>query len=255
MRALVINTARATERMAFQSRQLDALGVPWERVEAVTPETLSPPSDDPYWTTWQRPLREVEKAVTASHRSAWARVADGPCLILEDDALLMGGTRALLDQLTGVTDADHVSLETRGREKLVGRRHGSAPMVRLWQDYSGAAAYVLWPAGARILLEESESQAGIADAIICAAYRLRSWQADPAMAIQFDQCADYGIDTPVATPSSVLAEPRPDGCTKAQRQRRIAGQLRIVARRLSLTGRATRRPVPLAQDGSLVNRR
>ncbi|MDT8856006.1 glycosyltransferase family 25 protein [Paracoccaceae bacterium Fryx2] len=198
MRVMVINLAGQTARLAFQAGQLDRLGLPWQRVEAVTPATLSPPSDAPYWQRWERPLSPAEKACAASHRAVWARVAAGfgPVLVLEDDALLLPGVADFLARVTGFQGVDHISLETRGRRKLLGAPHPQAPMRRLWQDRSGAAAYVLWPAGAARLLARADRRAGIADAVICAAYDMSSWQADPALAIQIDQCARYGIPPP-----------------------------------------------------------
>ncbi|SPH24773.1 hypothetical protein DEA8626_03810 [Defluviimonas aquaemixtae] len=254
MKALVINLATETDRMTFQSRQLDALGVEWERLDAVSPRTLTPPPDDPYWTRWQRPLRDAEKAATASHRSAWQRIAEGkaPMLVLEDDAVLMRDVPAFLAAVEGLPGIDHISLETRGRRKLLGQRHAAAPMVRLWQDYTGAAAYVLWPSGARILMEDCARAAGIADGIICAAHRMCSWQADPALAVQLDRCVAHGLAAPIAVNSSILAETRPDrrniplSARASYRARRIAGQIRILARRLACVGRARRRHVALA---------
>ena len=254
MKALVINLDKATERMAFQAAQLQSLGLEFARLPAVTPDTLVPPTSDPYWLGWQRPLREVEKAVMASHVAAWKMVADGqaPHLILEDDALLLPGTATFLALVEPLSDVDHISLETRGRAKLLGAAHPAAPIARLWQDYTGAAAYVLWPSGARKLLAHATRAPGLADALICAAYDLASWQATPALALQLDQCAAYGIASPIPTQSSVLAQDKPSraGFTLSQRAafrtRRIAGQLQIAARRLSLLGRASRRQVPLA---------
>jgi glycosyl transferase family 25 len=75
MRVLIINVAHATERMAFMQAQMQALGLQWERVEGVTPLTLSPPAEDPVWHRWQRPLRTTEMALCASHAAAWRRIA------------------------------------------------------------------------------------------------------------------------------------------------------------------------------------
>lgn len=257
MKAIVINTDAAADRLAFQSRQLASLGLEWDRLAAVTPANLAPAAADPYWLGWQRPLRDVEKAVMASHAAAWKQVAEGtaPRLILEDDAVLLPGTAAFLARIEPLEDADHVTLEVRGRAKLLGRAHPAAPIARLWQDYTGAAAYVLWPSGARKLLAHAARAPGLADALICAAYDLAAWQADPAFALQLDQCAAYGMTPPIPAQSSILAEPKPPRAgyplpqRAAFRARRIAGQLRIAARRLSLLGRASRRHVPLARTG------
>ena len=63
MRALVLNLAGQSARLAVQQAQLARLSIAWERIEATTPASLSRPADDPYWSTWERPLRDTEKAV------------------------------------------------------------------------------------------------------------------------------------------------------------------------------------------------
>ena len=90
MKTLIINLARATDRMEFMRAQMADLGLDWERIEAVTPATLQPPADDPVWHRWQRPMRSTEMALCASHMAALRRAIalDAPCLVLEDDALL-----------------------------------------------------------------------------------------------------------------------------------------------------------------------
>ncbi len=254
MRAFVINLDRAADRLAFQMAQLDRLGIPWDRFPAITPATLSPPSDHPQWQRWQRPLSSAEKAASASHRAVWEIIAQGtvPALVLEDDALLMPGVPALLPGLEAATGLDHVTLETRGRAKLIGQPHPGLPLVRLWQDYTGAAAYVLWPSGARKLIARADRSAGIADAIICAAYDMASWQADPALAIQIDQCATHGIAAPIPVSTSIGRIDRSiyDGLTRpayrAFRRRRIAAQVRMGVRRMAHLFTASRRVVPLS---------
>ena len=88
--ALIINLAQATDRMAFMEAQMTTLNLPWERIEAITPDTLNPPKTDPIWSHWQRPLRVTEMALCASHMVAWQRIVERntPCLVLEDDAVL-----------------------------------------------------------------------------------------------------------------------------------------------------------------------
>ena len=176
----------------LQEVQLGLLRIPWERIEAVTPATLEPAADDPVWRRWQRPLRPTEMALLASHCRAWRRalaLAEA-CLVLEDDALLAATAPAFLDRVSDLSGIDHISLETRGRKKTVGRRPDPrAPMRRLWQDRTGSAAYIVWPAGAHLLLEHCRREGGPSDAIISSTYTLRSYQADPALAVQLDQCA------------------------------------------------------------------
>jgi glycosyl transferase, family 25 len=254
MRAIVINLDRATDRLAFQTTQLDRLGIQWDRFPAHTPATLSPAPEHPHWQRWERPLSGAEKAASASHRAVWEIIARGtvPALVLEDDALLMPGVPALLAGLDVAPGLDHVTLETRGRAKLLGRAHPDLPLVRLWQDHTGAAAYVLWPAGARKLIERADRSAGIADAIICATYEMTSWQADPALAIQIDQCATHGIAAPIPVTTSIGRIDRSiyDGLTRpayrAFRRRRIAAQARMAVRRIAYMFTASHRVVPLS---------
>jgi glycosyl transferase, family 25 len=249
---LVINLAAVTLRMEFQARQLRGMGLPFTRLEARTPDSLPFAPSDKHWQKWERPMREPEMAAFASHRAAWQLVAGGnyPVLILEDDALLMPEAPVFLKQIADLTGIDHVTMETRARRKLLSKTpHPHAPMRRLWQDRSGAAAYVLWPSGARKLLAHRPA---IADAVICAAYDLESFQADPALAIQIDQCAAHGLTPPIPVTSAILPgrkpalEGLPIGVRMGFRWRRFAAQLRMGARRLSRTAGSSRRYVRLA---------
>lgn len=231
MRVLVINIAAATDRMAFIAAQLETLGLGHERIEAVTPETLTPGPDDPIWSRWERPLRDTEKAACASHIRAWSRVRDldRPCLILEDDAILSRAVPDLLQALDGAgSDIEHVSLETRGRKKLVARkRHPVLPIRRMYLDRTGAAAYVLYPAGARRLLARASVRRGLADAMIATTYALRSWQADPALAVQRDMAGHYRLGTDGPQPSQIDAVAKPEQRALGFTLRRVAAQLRM----------------------------
>ena len=252
MDALIINLAGSTERLEFQRRQLTALGVGFQRVEAVTAAEASALRPEGYWQGWERPLRPAERACLLSHVAAWERIAASgrPALILEDDAVLSRRVPALLAALEARPGLDHVALEIRGRKKLLGRTavriDAGLGLVRLFQDRTGSAAYVLWPAGARKLLARSAREAALADAMISKSYDLASWQVEPAGAIQLDRCAHYGVPAPLETRSTIdgPGASRP-ASTPAQRLRRIAAQLRMGWRQLSLVGRAARREVAL----------
>lgn len=223
MQVFVINLARATDRMALMARQLELLGLDFTRLEAVTPETLEPDANDAHWQRWQRPMRSTEMALTASHRAVWRQVRDGPALVLEDDALLSFG---IADWLSAVADRpgiEHLSLETRGRKKLLTR--GPGELWAMHQDRTGSAAYVIWPAGARALLEREAAVAAPSDALISET-PMASFQAVPARAVQFDMCAAYGIPAPVETRSLIDAVEKPPVPRGAGfRRRRILGQL------------------------------
>ena len=249
MQVLIINLAAATTRMMFQDAQMAALGLEWERMDAVTPETLPVPADDLRWQRWERPMKAIEIAVFASHCMAWKRIAaaEVPHLIIEDDALLATETSAFLQQIEHEEGLDHITLEVRSRKKLVGRRHRNLPMRRLYQDRTGAAAYVLWPSGAGKLLSRAANRPGLADAVICAAYELNSWQADPGLAIQLDQCAAYGVVQPIPTESSTGRDSPPRG-RGVYRARRIAAQLRMGLRHLSKLAVSKRRWITLSSN-------
>jgi glycosyl transferase, family 25 len=255
MLVLVLNLAFETGRMAFQTNQMKTLGLEMERLDAITPANLSPPPDDPYWLNWERPLRDTEKAALQSHLAAWKRIAKGnvPCLVLEDDALLSSGLPAFLQKLEELPGIEHVTLETRNRKKLLARDPlPSFPAIRrIYQDRSGAAAYVLWPLGAQKLIRLSHRSAGLADAMICAAYEMVSFQAEPALAIQLDQCQRYGLKAPLETASSIdyIQRPGSEHISLAQecrfRYHRILGQARMALRQLVYAARASRRKIEI----------
>lgn len=247
MKVLIINMARSTDRLAFQTAQMQALGMDWERIGAVTPDTLTPPADDPVWTRWQRPLRVTEMALMASHWAAWERVLtlNESCLILEDDAVLASDLPDFLSRIAARDDIDHLTLETRGRKKMVGRTLHAPGIRRLVQDRTGSAAYVLFPSGARKLLQRTRRQPAPSDAAISGTYALRSYQADPALSVQLDFCEYYDLPCPMPAPSTIDAVKKPPNATPAQRRRRIMAQivmgLRMIAH-LPVARRAHVRP-------------
>ncbi len=255
MEVLIINLARSTERMNFQRSQMAALGLACRRVEAVTADKAAQARPKSYWERWERPMRPAERACLLSHVAAWERVAETgrPALILEDDAVLSRRVPAVLAALEAMPGLDHVTLEVRKRRKLLGR--AARPVVpgvvlrQLYQDRSGAAAYVLSPLGAAKLLARAERGGALADALICRSYELESWQVEPACAVQLDRCPAYGIPAPIATASTI------DGAGKTARSagagyrlRRILAQLRMGGRQLSRAFVAERREVTLDPD-------
>lgn len=244
----MINLASQATRMAFMADQLTCLRIPFDRQDATTPVTLTPAPNDPYWTKWERPMRTTEMAAMASHRAAWNRVVaeNAPMLILEDDALLHPTTATFLAQIENLPAAELVTLETRGRRKLIASTpHPNAPMHRLWQDRTGAAAYVLRPSAARKLLARVAKAPGLADGILCAAYDVTAWQAVPALAVQLDRCEAEGIAAPIQTASAIDTEARPNAAkSPAQKFRRLRAQARMGLRQIVRRPGAQRLIVP-----------
>ncbi|MCM2291262.1 glycosyltransferase family 25 protein [Allorhizobium sp. BGMRC 0089] len=241
----VINLDHMTARLAFQQRQFKALGLTFERIRATKAEdAVLNNYSEAYWNDWERPIRPAERACFLSHRQLWQRIAQGskPALILEDDAVLSDMLPAFLRRLAVQDGIDHITLETRNRRKLMATTPVEGlPIQRLYLDRAGAAAYLLWPEGARKLLKRTEKRAYIADAAICAAHELKSYQAVPALAMQIDCCKTYGLPEPAEMHTTVSSTtvsflPGPDPFRRPPRSfrlQRIIAQIKMGLRQLS----------------------
>ncbi len=257
MDVLVINRSVDSQRMAFQELQLNSLQLRYQRFDAVTPDTLSPPQNDPYWTRWNRRLTETEKAIFASHRLAWEAIADcsKPKLVVEDDACLSAEVPQFLKKASKLANVDRITLEFRGRKKLVATELDSRLSIRrLYQDRTGAAAYILWPNGARKLLFRSAQRPGLADGILCEAHDLITYQADPALAIQLDAYQRHIGPPPIET-RSTKRSPVPTAIDQTSifqealyRFRRISAELYMGTRFLRYQKAAVRKHVNLSQN-------
>jgi glycosyl transferase family 25 len=106
----VINLARNTQRMDNSARQLDAAGLPWERIEAVNGWDLPEAEVARVYdasrnaSDGKQPLVPPEIGCYLSHIAAWERIAEGPDpggFIFEDDFAAddtLGEKLALLSQ-------------------------------------------------------------------------------------------------------------------------------------------------------------
>ena len=150
-------------------------------------------------------------------------------------------------------------METRSRKKLIGRCaypvgvHFS--LRRLYQDRTGAAAYVLYPEGAHKLLQKARRHGpGLADAFISSSYELNAWQVVPAGAIQLDQCEAYGLpfDNPFASTITPAGSKRPAACSLFKlmgfKARRLSTQLKMGLRQLWVSRRADKILVTIDKD-------
>jgi glycosyl transferase family 25 len=259
VKTYILNLPSAQKRREFQIQQALNLELDAVFIDARTPADIPNEFFLAHAFSWERPLKVTEVACFMSHHSVWDILAKGdePALILEDDAILASQLPALLKWLSGLNLLDHVSLESRQRKKLLGLR--SIPNAELQvslqpllQDRTGAAAYVLWPAGARILLNKFMQQGmGLADAFISSTYQLRSWQTVPAMAIQADMATSYGLPCPMPSHSLIAREKVPSPPTRGFRHdlrlkyRRLMSQLRLAIRFLSYFWRARRQYVDI----------
>ena len=257
MQILIINLANATARRKFQEDQLLNLCLDFEILNAVSTDDISDKIYKYHYFDWQRPLRNVEVACYYSHRSAWQKIIDNnkPALILEDDALLSKHSSDVLESLAGLTDTDFVQLEIRNRKKLIAKEGikitPQHKLHRLYLDRTGAAGYVLWPTGARKLIEhESKHGIGLADAHITACYDLVGYQVEPAVIIQLDQCQNYQITPPIKTDSHILNQPKPIYKHKILfKLKRVTSQLKMAIRLIKFFFNSDRRKILLDIKG------
>ena len=193
----IISLASATHRRAYQSAQAKQLGFEPIWSNAIGINDIS---DDVFYRhafQWQRALKKTEVACFMSHLQLWRHIAasDRPAVVLEDDVILGCEWLAQIEILVTSTNADFICLETWGK-KTLGKSDFLAGLQlrRLLINSAGAAAYILWPSGARHLLARYERYGvALADAFINQTQGWRVWQLVPANAIQMNVAPDYGL--------------------------------------------------------------
>ena len=200
MNIFVINLSGDVERRQFQKQQLSELGLDYKILNAISTDDINKETYKKHYFDWQRPLLNTEVACYFSHRSAWQKIINKnmPALILEDDALLSKCVPELLNSFTNKKNVDFISLEVAGRKKFISKIGENivcnSKLYRLYQDRNGAAGYILWPSGAKKLLQhELENGIALADAQIASCNTLLSYQIEPAAILQLCQCNNYGI--------------------------------------------------------------
>ncbi|NUE66037.1 glycosyltransferase family 25 protein [Snodgrassella sp. ESL0253] len=260
--ALVINLDHSSERLEFQRKQLAHLQIPMQRLAAINSSDILIERYEQLANGWERKMRPAEVACFLSHKAAWQYVLDTgkPWLILEDDALLSHKIADILEGLVSrISEVDYVNLETRHRRKWLSKKNdifiAGYELRQLYQDRTGAAAYILFPSGAQKLLNRAEHSApALADAFLCRSYELNAWQVYPAAAIQLDQCINYGLNPPVFFVSTITPQnnlkPRSNNFYSSVcfKYRRLAAQIRMGWRQLSVLGYAQRMMVPIIKS-------
>ena len=254
MDILIISLTNAEERRNFQQEQLSKLGLNFRFLDATSTNNIDKTTYKQHYKDWQRPLKETEVACYYSHRHAWDSViqSNQPALILEDDALLSRCTPALLKSLSTKKNVDLINLENRGRKKFVSKSSESivcnSKLLRLYQDRTGAAGYILWPSGAKKLIQcEKRKGMALADAHITACNNLNCYQVEPSPIIQLDNCEWYKIENPInnrASKSSVSSIDNPKGNWLFW-VKRICSQIKLGFRQLFLITFSTRRYIKI----------
>ncbi|MDI4658614.1 glycosyltransferase family 25 protein [Xanthobacter autotrophicus] len=155
MLILLINLARRPDRLAFMRSQLDALGLAFERIEAVDGQALD-------WRAGTGCITAGERACALSHRTAWQRFLASDeqlCLVLEDDALIAPEAKLLLESPRAFPpDADILRLEATPQYSTLGRGRRCGPAGirahRLHSKQHGTAAYMITRAFAERALRD-----------------------------------------------------------------------------------------------------
>jgi len=250
----VINLTDAVKRRKLQKNQLTKLGLEYKILDATSTDDITKATYKKHYFDWQRPLRKTEVACYYSHRSAWDRVirSGKPALIIEDDAILSIFLPELLERLNGIKNADLINLENRGRKKFVSRSYVdiecNSKLLRLYQDRTGAAGYILWPSGANKLIQlEKRSGIGLADAHITACHALKAYQVEPSPIIQLDQFKEYGISntyTNIVSKSTVSTSDNYRGGAYFI-LKRLLYQLKLALRQLFILTKAHRRYISI----------
>ena len=260
MNIFVINLPSAIERLQFQEEQLPSLTLDHQILSATSVNDINDETYKKHYFDWQRPLKNTEVACYYSHRSAWNKVikTNRPALILEDDALLSQCVPILLKSFADKKDVDLINLEVRGRKKFVSKIGEdivcNSKLFRLFQDRTGAAGYILWPSGAKKLLQHEEINGiALADAHISACTTLTAYQVEPAAIMQLDQCDNYGILSTHSEKIKMSTVSRPNNA-KGQAIfwiKRIVAQIKLGFRQLGLIRISQRRYIKIRKKDFL----
>ena len=200
MKILLINLDKSTDRLEQQRNQFNELGLEFERLPAVTIHDFSDEDYERMAFNGQRPMKQSELACFLSHKKAWDYIVEHnePCVVLEDDAVLVKNFKNIIDDLNQLTDLDYVNLEVHGRKKTVAKKATYSvadhqySLLEIYIDRSGTGGYVLYPSGAKTLLEFMSKRAiGLSDEFIHSCYALNAFQIEPAALLQSDKCSEY----------------------------------------------------------------
>jgi len=154
-KTFLINLARRRDRLERMSEQLEALAIPFSRVEAIDAKATSDADIDSVFTTNGKygPVSKGDKCCTLSHMRSWDDfVGSGAqhALVLEDDVELHKDAAVLLGDLTWLPeDVQLLKVESFGsslQRILVGkpvRVASGTSIAPLHSKHTGAGAYII----------------------------------------------------------------------------------------------------------------
>lgn len=110
-KVFVINLARSPERLAKIALQLDAIGIPFDRIDALDGKELSDEFIEKVSParivskSYHRALSKAEVACSLSHKKAWQRILDEDldfAIVLEDDVEILENFSDVVTLLSGL---------------------------------------------------------------------------------------------------------------------------------------------------------
>jgi len=193
LRILIISRKADEVRRSFQIRQMAALGLSYEFLDAFEAADLSDEDCQTAASNWPSPTRRQDIACFHSHRKAWQTVIEhgAKTLILEDDAVLSDDIAAVLANIEARNEPWNTvyDLEFAPRRHILNRKRawqdeaGGFGATRVYQNRVGLAGYVIGPEAAKRALADTTSYS-----LIDAHFWHRSWvaayQIEPAPVIQ-----------------------------------------------------------------------
>ncbi|WP_411687170.1 glycosyltransferase family 25 protein [Acinetobacter indicus] len=266
MNVFVINLPQSKDRREFQVKQLECLKLEYTFLEAVSIHDISDAEYEEQGFGWQRPLKKVELACFLSHKKAWEMVSQSntAALILEDDAILVADIQKILKELDASFNnhqPDLINLEVRSRKKIIGKmpvyssKELKYNLFELFQERTGTGGYILFPTGAKKLLDKSKRVVpATADAFIFSTYELNAYQIEPAALIQEDQMPAYGLvaheqfESVIGRSEHFKPEYKSIVEKLSFKKRRLMGQLAMAIRYMQVIGRAEKRFIALEKD-------
>jgi len=194
----IISLETAYQRRSYQESQSKKLGFEPIWLKAYGVDDFSDDVHLQHAFDWQRPLLKTEVGCFLSHLEAWKKISisDFPSVVLEDDVMLTASSIQAFKKLLTYEGADIINLEAVGKKQVSYTcEHNSLLLRKLILNSSGAGAYMLWPSGAKKLINNYQSKGvALADAFINEVRSLNSWQIVPAVVIQ--QCMLPCYDLP-----------------------------------------------------------
>lgn len=198
MKAYYINLARRLDRRSAMEERLGEQEIPFERIEATTPEYLSQELKDRYCDPAKRYWQTApELCCSVSHLAALAtfvRSGASHGLILEDDAVLSPFLKTFLDDFAPAppaaglvrieADKDHMRLGSVATAQI-----GPIALHQNFGNATGAAAYVVSRKAAQRILAGTELLQFMTDQALFnpdqkLARELGVLQASPGLAVQ-----------------------------------------------------------------------